>query len=111
VSRNVLIVAKAPAPGRAKTRLVPPLTAEQAAALQEALLLDTLEACRAEAPVTAILHADPSDAPTLARLVGPDVPLVFQGRAGPRRRASPRLLSPTERRTSEAWIREGAHDN
>jgi rSAM/selenodomain-associated transferase 1 len=78
MSRRVLIVAKAPIPGRAKTRLVPPLTAEQAAALQEALLLDTLEACRAEAPDTAILHADPSDAPALARLAGPDVPLVLQ---------------------------------
>jgi rSAM/selenodomain-associated transferase 1 len=78
VNRSVLIVAKAPVPGRAKTRLVPPLTAKQAAALQEALLLDTLEACRAEARDTAILHPDPSDAPTLARLVGPDVPLVLQ---------------------------------
>jgi uncharacterized protein len=78
MSRSVLIVAKAPIPGRAKTRLVPPLTAEQAAAFQEALLLDTLEACRAEAPDTALLHADPSEAPALARLVGPDVPLVLQ---------------------------------
>jgi rSAM/selenodomain-associated transferase 1 len=78
VSRSVLIVAKAPIPGRAKTRLVPPLTAEQAAALGKALLLDTLDACRAEAPDTALLHADPSEAPALARLVGPDVSLVLQ---------------------------------
>jgi uncharacterized protein len=78
VSRRVLIVAKAPIPGRAKTRLVPPLTAEQAAALQEALLRDTLEACRAEVPDTALLHADPSEAPALAQLAGPDVPLVLQ---------------------------------
>lgn len=78
MSRRILIVAKAPIPGRAKTRLVPPLTAEQAAALQEALLLDTLEVCRDEAPDTALLHADPFEAPALARLVGPDVPLVLQ---------------------------------
>jgi uncharacterized protein len=78
MSRSVLIVAKAPIPGRSKTRLVPPLTGNQAAALQEALLLDTLEACRAEAPDTALLHADPSEAPILERLVGPDVPLVLQ---------------------------------
>jgi glycosyltransferase A (GT-A) superfamily protein (DUF2064 family)/8-oxo-dGTP pyrophosphatase MutT (NUDIX family) len=78
VSRNVLIVAKAPIPGRAKTRLVPPLTAEQAARLQEALLLDTLEACRAEVPDTGLLHAGPAEAPALARLVGADVPLVPQ---------------------------------
>jgi rSAM/selenodomain-associated transferase 1 len=82
VSRRVLIVAKAPIPGRAKTRLVPPLTAEQAAALQEALLRDTLEACRAEVPDTALLYADPSEAPALAQLAGPDVPLVLQDGRG-----------------------------
>jgi rSAM/selenodomain-associated transferase 1 len=78
MSRNVLIVAKAPIPGRAKTRLVPPLTAEQAARLQAALLLDTLEACRAEVPDTGLLHAGPAEALALARLVGADVPLVPQ---------------------------------
>jgi rSAM/selenodomain-associated transferase 1 len=78
VSRTVLIVAKAPVPGRAKTRLVPPLTPEQAAAFQEALLLDTLEACRAEEPATGLLYADPADAPVLARLAGDDVRLVPQ---------------------------------
>jgi uncharacterized protein len=78
VSRRAFIVAKAPIPGRAKTRLVPPLTAEQAASLQEALLLDTLEACRAEEAETALLCAHPSDTPVLARLVGPDVPIVLQ---------------------------------
>ena len=72
MSPKALIVAKAPMPGRTKTRLVPPLTPQQAADLQEALLLDTLEACRAEAE-TALLYADPSDAPVLARLVGPEV--------------------------------------
>jgi rSAM/selenodomain-associated transferase 1 len=77
MSRRVLIVAKAPVPGHAKTRLVPPLTPEQAAALQEALLLDTLAACRAEAD-TSLLHADPSEARVLAKLAGPDVPLVLQ---------------------------------
>jgi rSAM/selenodomain-associated transferase 1 len=77
VSPKALIVAKAPIPGRAKTRLVPPLTAEQAASLQKALLLDTLDACRAEAE-TALLCADPADARVLARLVGPDVSLVLQ---------------------------------
>jgi uncharacterized protein len=78
VSRNVLIVAKAPVAGRAKTRLVPPLTAGQAATLQEALLLDTLDACRAEEARTALLHAHPSEAPLLADLVGSDVLLVLQ---------------------------------
>jgi len=37
-------MAKAPVPGRVKTRLCPPLDAEQAAALAEAALADTLQA-------------------------------------------------------------------
>jgi rSAM/selenodomain-associated transferase 1 len=40
--RAVIVVGKAPVPGAAKTRLVPPLAAEQAAALYRAFLLDTL---------------------------------------------------------------------
>jgi uncharacterized protein len=72
------VIAKAPARGRAKTRLTPPLSAEQAAALQEALLLDTLAACRAEVPDTAILHADPAEAAALARLAGRATRLVLQ---------------------------------
>ncbi len=41
---NLLVIAKAPAPGRSKTRLCPPCTPEQAAALAEAALGDTLVA-------------------------------------------------------------------
>jgi hypothetical protein len=39
---TLLVIAKQPVPGRAKTRLVPPCTYEQAAALAEAALTDTL---------------------------------------------------------------------
>jgi uncharacterized protein len=39
---TLLIMAKQPVPGRVKTRLVPPCTHEQAAALAEAALTDTL---------------------------------------------------------------------
>jgi glycosyltransferase A (GT-A) superfamily protein (DUF2064 family) len=39
---TLLIIAKQPAPGKVKTRLVPPCTYEQAAALAEAALTDTL---------------------------------------------------------------------
>ncbi len=43
-SKNKLLVfAKAPLPGQAKTRLSPPLTAEEAATMAEAFLLDSLE--------------------------------------------------------------------
>jgi rSAM/selenodomain-associated transferase 1 len=41
---EILIMAKAPTPGMAKTRLCPPLSYEQAALLAEAALIDTLEA-------------------------------------------------------------------
>ena len=37
------LFAKAPVPGQVKTRLVPPLSSEQAAALYEAMLLDIVE--------------------------------------------------------------------
>ncbi|MGO9902808.1 MAG: DUF2064 domain-containing protein [Solirubrobacteraceae bacterium] len=39
----LLVIAKAPLPGRVKTRLCPPCTPAQAAALAQAALLDTLE--------------------------------------------------------------------
>ncbi len=38
----LLVIAKEPLPGRAKTRLTPPCSADQAAALAQASLLDTL---------------------------------------------------------------------
>ena len=78
---RVLVIAKAPVPGRAKTRLVPPLTAAQAAELQRALLLDTLDACRAELDHVAILHADPAEAADFDRLA-PATPLVLQDGRG-----------------------------
>ena len=40
---RILIFAKAPQPGRVKTRLIPPLTSEQAADLHRDLLSETLE--------------------------------------------------------------------
>jgi len=42
VSIHLIVMAKAPVPGFAKTRLVPPLTPEQAASLAEAMLCDML---------------------------------------------------------------------
>ncbi len=66
----LLVVAKAPVPGYAKTRLSPPATTEQAAAIAAAALLDTLsvvDQLRGAAPVLA-LTGDlqlASDAPRL----------------------------------------------
>jgi glycosyltransferase A (GT-A) superfamily protein (DUF2064 family) len=47
VPRVVLVLAKAPVPGRAKTRLSPPATPEGAAGVAAAALLDTLDAAAA----------------------------------------------------------------
>jgi uncharacterized protein len=44
VSATLIVIAKAPVPGRVKTRLCPPCTPAQAAALAEASLRDTLAA-------------------------------------------------------------------
>jgi uncharacterized protein len=74
---RVLVIAKAAVPGRAKTRLVPPLTGREAAELQRALLLDTLEACRVEVDDVAILHAHAAEASAFERLA-PGTPLVLQ---------------------------------
>ena len=44
---TIMVIAKEPLPGRAKTRLSPPCTPEQGARLAEAALADTLETVRA----------------------------------------------------------------
>lgn len=53
----MLVLAKAPVPGRVKTRLCPPLSAAEAAAVAEAALADTLEqvaACGADRKLLAL---------------------------------------------------------
>lgn len=77
MTETVLVVAKAPVSGRSKTRLVPPLSVAEAAVLHEALLLDTLAACRREAEDVRVLYADAADREPLAALL-PGVPLVLQ---------------------------------
>ncbi len=49
---TLVVMAKAPAPGRSKTRLCPPCTPEQAALVAEAALRDTLEVVGAAAAAT-----------------------------------------------------------
>ena len=50
LAAQVIVIAKEPVPGRVKTRLTPPFTPQQAAALAEAALCDTLAAVAA-API------------------------------------------------------------
>jgi rSAM/selenodomain-associated transferase 1 len=60
---RVIVIAKSPQPGRVKTRLCPPCTLEEAAAIAEAALLDTLE--------------------QVDRLVGTEPLLALDGPVGP----------------------------
>jgi uncharacterized protein len=63
------VMAKAPVPGLVKTRLAPPLTAEQAAELARALLLDQLEHLAALENADLYLAFAPEDAaPMMASL-------------------------------------------
>ncbi len=78
----VLVVAKAPVAGRVKTRLAAVIGPEDAAALGRAMLLDTLDGCRREVPVVGVLCANDDDVEMLARLAGPDAPVVVQEGAG-----------------------------
>ncbi len=55
---HLLVLAKAPVPGRVKTRLCPPLTAAQAAEIAAASLADTLEAVAACSADRCILALD-----------------------------------------------------
>ncbi|MTD57624.1 TIGR04282 family arsenosugar biosynthesis glycosyltransferase [Amycolatopsis pithecellobii] len=75
MKRIVLVVAKAPVPGRVKTRLTPAVTARQAATIAAAALLDTVDTALATpgAEVAVALHGDLRDAVhggELAELLG-----------------------------------------
>jgi rSAM/selenodomain-associated transferase 1 len=86
--RQVVIFAKEPVPGRVKTRLVPPLTAEEAAACHAAFVEDTakrlsvaLSPGRSAFSASVALAVDPFSAcPSLRALAGRyDLDLIDQG--------------------------------
>ena len=55
---RILVLAKSPVPGRVKTRLCPPLSLDQAAAVAEAALTDTLTAVLASSAHECVLALD-----------------------------------------------------
>ncbi|MFF7381710.1 DUF2064 domain-containing protein [Streptomyces griseoluteus] len=62
---TLLVIAKEPRPGRVKTRLTPPFTPAQAAALAEAALTDTLRAVAAAPAKRRVLVLDGRPGPWL----------------------------------------------
>jgi uncharacterized protein len=76
-SENALVfMVKWPEPGRAKTRLSPPLSPDDAAALARAFLLDTLTAAAACDADRWLAYAPVAAAPSFRSLVGPHVGLI-----------------------------------
>lgn len=77
-NRALIVVAKQPAPGQTKTRLVPPLSFEQAAALYEGFLLDTLDLMRAVPGVRRVIAYLPREARDYFARLAPDFDLIPQ---------------------------------
>ncbi len=68
IQAQLIVLAKAPVPGRVKTRLTPPFTPQEAALLAEAALADTLEAgARASFARHTLAIDDPRAAPGALR--------------------------------------------
>ena len=79
--RALMVVAKQPSPGQTKTRLCPPLSGEQASALYECFLLDTLDiirAARQQISFDPILVYLPLGSQTYFRTLVPDFGLLLQ---------------------------------
>jgi len=89
--RHILVMAKSPVPGRVKTPLCPPCTHEEAAALAEAALADTLQAvagCGADRRIVALDGAP-----------GPWLPPGFD--------VVPQVIGTFDRRLAAAWTAAG----
>jgi len=73
-----IVVAKRPRPGHTKTRLTPPLSSDQASALYECFLLDTLDLIRRVPDVQPVIAYSPDDAREYFAQLAPDFDLVRQ---------------------------------
>ncbi|MYC20445.1 MAG: glycosyltransferase [Caldilineaceae bacterium SB0662_bin_25] len=84
--RALLVMAKQPFPGRAKTRLVPPLTSDSAASLYHCFLEDILATVRAAAHLEAfmpVIAYTPAAAFDFFRRLAPDFWLISQDGLAP----------------------------
>jgi uncharacterized protein len=91
VDPHILVVAKAPVPGRVKTRLCPPCSLVEAAEVAEAALADTLEAVAASSAGRKVLALDGRP--------GPWLPEGFE--------VIPQAGSNLSERLAHAWLRCG----
>jgi rSAM/selenodomain-associated transferase 1 len=74
----LLVVAKRPASGKTKTRLTPPLSPAQAAALYECFLRDTLDLIRRIPDVQPVVVYLPAEAETYFADLAPDFERILQ---------------------------------
>lgn len=78
LANALLVVAKRPAPGQTKTRLVPPLSPEHAAALYECFLRDTLDLMRQVPDVRPVVTYLPAEAQAYFVELAPDFEQIEQ---------------------------------
>ncbi len=78
IPNALIVVAKRPAPGQTKTRLSPPLKPEQASALYECFLLDTLDHMRQVRDTQHVIAYLPYDEQGYFQRFAPDFELILQ---------------------------------
>lgn len=78
MTRALLLIAKRPTPGQTKTRLTPPLTSEQASALYECFLRDTIDIVRAVPDVARLINYLPPTEADYFRQLAPEFGLIPQ---------------------------------
>ena len=98
----VIVFAKNPIPNEVKTRLIPPLSPEQAATLYTAFLTDWCEALAELSDVDLVIAYTPKDAhPDLQALIGDNAIYIPQIGAG----LGERLTSATEWAVEHGWTK------
>jgi uncharacterized protein len=78
MTRSLVVMSKRPAAGATKTRLVPPLTGEQAANLYQCFLLDALQIARSIPDVVRYIAYPPADGRDYFLRLAPDFALAPQ---------------------------------